>query len=146
MITGKHGKETEKEDKRVLRLLRGTEEEETYQDFVQDAGTHNPTTQWGRDRRASADKDLFLKGNRAAWEHTQQLYSKGLDDAVIAKIDAERGASPANDVAVGVIRTSQGYKCSVGTPDGYKKATFMTQLAAETWVEAIREKYKEYCR
>ncbi len=145
MRVGKHGRHTIKGDNEMLRLLESDKDKQLYTDFVKDASTHNPSSDWGKEIRASAKRDLMTQGMKDAASPVNIPFSNGLEDYVIAKIDAERGVSEESDIAPGIIKTPYGYRCSVGTPKGYEKDFFHTQTAAEDWVASVRKKYEDFC-
>lgn len=145
MRIGKRGMFELQEDLKLLHRLDG-DNKKKFLNFLQDASTSSPTSEWGKSQRASAYKDMFLSNERVGeYKYEKSLIGSNFVDLVIAKIDSERGVSPSDDVAPGIIREDSGYRCSVGTPHGYIKNRFLTLLAAKQWVKLIRDQYKDYC-
>lgn len=129
------------------------------ENFNKDADSNEPTTEWGRERRASRVKDVF---NRPSMIVQQALYedvshipvlpdnvrqiniqinprAANWADLIHDKVDKERGRNMANDIEPGMIKVKGGYKVAF-FPD---KAFFKTEIAAREW---LRNKQAVYAR
>lgn len=122
------------------------EEKEFYRKFNEEFYTNDAKTDWGKERRAARSKDIYTTHGSEDYFKYYYLsaYLPGFDNAVNREIDLERGVCHTNDLAPGLVRTSWGYKCSVWTPDGYVRKSFMTEEAARQWIQLIKDRHKDY--
>ena len=131
--------------------------------FNKDADSNEPTTEWGRERRASRVKDVFNKPSmivqQALYEDVSHLpvlpenvrqiniqinpRAANWADLVHDKVDKERGRNMANDIIPGLIRLGKNtYKASF-FPDSQ---IFKTEAAGREWLRNKQAVYAKTAR